>query len=373
MNAGDRGQIHVEERSSREARSNSDRFFFLGWLMGWRRWALASSDPWVEGTGHPWRFVLWITAEQFVVGMLVLRLLQTAFPSLPSRRDLGDNFVVDFINVVVAAPLVETLLFQFLPIAILRHLRVRFWWQVLASAAIFALAHFTVNIQTGIVAGVFGGLYLGFTFAWWARWSKRRAYWTTALSHALGNLMAILTALAFGAYPSDQTLEKRCLEYTAPPMRVVFDQSAAALSTLPAADPQFHVSSFTQGVFFTPSQWSEIFRWRPLYDGVAFMHERYTPSGHHALVVILVRPDSAAVMQFKSIVDRTLSGQIPASSLTGGSCLTLRDFSPPLRIYAGQPDLSDRSRFTISFQSNAQSHLIDGQLADDDKVVLRLR
>ena len=55
--------------------------------------------------------------------------------------------------------------------------------QVAASAFLFALIHFGESIAVGVAAGIPGGLYLGFTFAFWLQDSFWTAFWVTTVSH----------------------------------------------------------------------------------------------------------------------------------------------------------------------------------------------
>ena len=97
----------------------------------------------------------------------------------------------------IVAPLVETLVFQALPIAAARELGARFEWQVIASAAAFFAAHLFGGVGTGVCAGLVGGFYLAFTYAHWRERNRWTAFWVTALTHALSNGATILAAIAF--------------------------------------------------------------------------------------------------------------------------------------------------------------------------------
>ncbi len=87
------------------------------------------------------------------------------------------------------APIVETLLFQALIIGALKWMGMGLGTQVAASAFLFALIHFGESIAVGVAAGIPGGLYYGFTFAFWLQDSFWTAFWVTAVSHFLHNLL----------------------------------------------------------------------------------------------------------------------------------------------------------------------------------------
>ena len=89
------------------------------------------------------------------------------------------------------APVVETLLCQGAFIFILKEQGQGMGTQVAVSAFLFALIHFTESIGVGIAAGIPGGLYFGFTFAFWLQDSFWTAFWVTAVSHFLHNLLPI--------------------------------------------------------------------------------------------------------------------------------------------------------------------------------------
>jgi hypothetical protein len=57
----------------------------------------------------------------------------------------------------------ETLIFQALPIFIVRMLKGSIRFQILVSTLLFSAAHFPEGIATGLSAGVSGGLYFAFS------------------------------------------------------------------------------------------------------------------------------------------------------------------------------------------------------------------
>ena len=81
----------------------------------------------------------------------------------------------------------ETLVFQAIPIALLRLAGASFGTQVVVSMILFALGHFVESTQHGISAGIRGGFYFAFVYAHWRRVSFWRAFWMTSLVHGLNN------------------------------------------------------------------------------------------------------------------------------------------------------------------------------------------
>ncbi len=151
---------------------------------------------------RPWPFCWRVTAEFLVLGLIASTALSfisnSGMPTLTSMP-----FFLAVALVVVIAPLWETLVFQWLPIAVARRYHARYWLQISLSTALFAVAHYlSRGLDAGMVAGLIGGFYLSFCFAtWWPR-SGWTALWTTGLSHALSNAVLIgLLAVVSGGWP----------------------------------------------------------------------------------------------------------------------------------------------------------------------------
>ena len=100
---------------------------------------------------------------------------------------------------ILVAPIVETLLFQALPIGCARLLKAKFASQVAWSMALFCVLHIASNgIGSGVAAGLIGGFYFGFTYAHWRGRSRWTAFWTTGLSHAMSNAAVVSFGIACG-------------------------------------------------------------------------------------------------------------------------------------------------------------------------------
>jgi hypothetical protein len=96
---------------------------------------------------------------------------------------------------VLLAPIIETLVFQALPVGVARLFKASFRWQVAAATILFAAAHFTESIAVGVGAGLVGGFYLAFTYVHWRERSRWTAFWTTAVSHGIHNGIAAILLL----------------------------------------------------------------------------------------------------------------------------------------------------------------------------------
>ncbi len=116
----------------------------------------------------PWDFC-WRTAVEGVLLSFAVVIVLGMFVQEPPR-DLIEWSAAQLIALaVVAAPIIETLIFQVVPISIARALRAPLKVQILISGGLFALPHFLEGIGVGIGAGVIGGLYFAYAFAHWAR------------------------------------------------------------------------------------------------------------------------------------------------------------------------------------------------------------
>lgn len=140
---------------------------------------------------RPLKFCLLITAESLVLSIISGGLIEL-FWGIPTRPFLYLPVKRLFILLVIFAPIIETLLFQTMPITVLKWLRANFVLQIALSALLFAAAHFAISWQVGISTGIVAGFYLAFTYAHWSALSHITAYWTTTLSHAIRNFIAFL-------------------------------------------------------------------------------------------------------------------------------------------------------------------------------------
>ena len=115
-----------------------------------------------------------------------------------------------------------------------------------------------------------------------------------------------------------------------------------------------------------------------------FMHERTSPSGHRRLVCLYCFPDTHSfIPQFIEGYNYQADVIAPATLKTNAKfiprfwaidVLSGYPVKPPnLRIYAGQLDPRDASKFTIRYEIWGQTDVLDGQLMDDDQVKLTPR
>lgn len=157
----------------------------------------------------PWPFCFRIASESFAVTLIAA--IPIGLIVQQPRQALFDlPLEVVLIAALLAAPVLETLVAQALPILIARRLRAAIGLQVGISVALFAILHLGEGVATMLAAGMVGGFYFAFTFAHWARRSAWTAMWTTATVHLLHNTltMAIIVscALMAGGWPGSIAL-----------------------------------------------------------------------------------------------------------------------------------------------------------------------
>jgi hypothetical protein len=116
-------------------------------------------------------------------------------------------------------------------------------------------------------------------------------------------------------------------------------------------------------------------------DPVLFMHERQTPGGTRRLVTVIARVGGNGVrtdVQVQALTldasgaDKTVPvflGESPGPLLPDVDLAT----GTGLRIFAGQSDPRDPSRFVIEFEIDGVSGAIHGQLQDGDRITMSVR
>lgn len=113
---------------------------------------------------------------------------------------------------------------------------------------------------------------------------------------------------------------------------------------------------------------------------VVFMHERGTADKPSRLVIVWggwystlngVELEAEVYETSHFGMGRQLSG---STTNTRGTALRVRspDKSPSFRLFAGQPDPKDASRFTIRYESSRGNGTIEGRITADESVMLRV-
>jgi hypothetical protein len=194
--------------------------------------------------------------------------------------------------------------------------------------------------------------------------------------------------------------QRQCLRYTAPPDQVVYEENEykpspllgrpgyvgwpvslppnvgspngplpPAIATLPAPP----LASFFTAGGFPPAYVA------PPQGATVFLHERTGRTGRRQLVIVTRFPVHDVPFMYAFGLNVMLIG--PAGIASGPThqypppvaFSWLSDMTRPptdgLRLYAGQPDPADPSRFTIRYDLSGRSGEIEGRLKDDGQGV----
>jgi hypothetical protein len=132
----------------------------------------------------------------FISLSYVISLVLSLLYSVPLPSYFSANACVLIALVVGLIPLIETFLFQLVPINFLQRRKAGFWTQVCVSTALFAIAHFQMNgIVSGVSAGLVGGFGLAIVYARFVRRKISVAFWMTMLSHSIRNGIVVASVL----------------------------------------------------------------------------------------------------------------------------------------------------------------------------------
>ena len=202
------------------------------------------------------------------------------------------------------------------------------------------------------------------------RMRPRRRVWRAGALLAVVALVgaAVLWGPGWLRHAADLLDQRRCMNYTAPPDQVVYDTPR---------DVQGVRRSLKTS--FAPSSWKRFARNRGA--AVVFLHGRTSPSGNRRLVCVEADPKSvlhyagsASVMptwSFRVLVPGTLSkgpADVPGTVYKEPFFLISAE-----RVYAAQPDPSDPSHFTITYEHHGERKTVDAWLQDDDTLKFRHR
>ena len=166
--------------------------------------------------------------------------------------------------------------------------------------------------------------------------------------------------------------------YAAPPEQVVFDSDPARVVIL-AKDPNYVISGGF-AVRKPPADWhavrAELLPSAAPTAAVLFLHER-TSGGTRRLIAI----ERAAGVRSSPffLVGYDVDSQViepatlrrAARAIPFAYLIRVADMVGPLmdlRIYAGQPDPADASRFTIRYEYLGKMHIAEGRVAEDGRV-----
>jgi hypothetical protein len=103
----------------------------------------------------------------------------------PDLSQMGDSSL--FVLAVVLSPVVETLIFQLLPVFLLSRWHRSGTEKYLASSIPFALLHSSHGFGIFIGVGVVCGAIFAFSAVWWVRRSFAASFWVVCSVHAIHN------------------------------------------------------------------------------------------------------------------------------------------------------------------------------------------
>jgi hypothetical protein len=200
--------------------------------------------------------------------------------------------------------------------------------------------------------------------------------------------------------------QNKCLSYSAPADRVVYEEDPDAAAKLLATGSGEYVPTAlnretgkapTTAASHVPASWSAL-RPRvttfplmmyarnssPATAGVVFLHELTSPGGSRRLVCVRYLPQSptfspafVAGYDYDSDVLIPATWTRPAARVARGSAFSVLSniprHPPRVRMYAGQPDPADPTHFTIRYEMWGQSDVLDGYLDNNDGVTLKPR
>jgi hypothetical protein len=217
--------------------------------------------------------------------------------------------------------------------------------------------------------------------------AQKPSRWRVIRRAALWVAVALLAVLAIRRGPDFLRRvaflyhQRGCLRYTAVPEQVVFDSNPARVAIL-ASDPNFAIVG---GCAFRkpPADWaavrSSLSIATPPSSAVLFLHKRVV-NGVPRLIMVERTAAAAESPYFIAGYDVDQHAIDPATVTRAPSDirqmygLDVIDSIGPhtdIRIYAGQPDPADDSRFTIRYEFEGKSHVIEGRVAADGRIDFR--
>lgn len=163
------------------------------------RRSLADAASWVSALPLL-SFTLVIALASLVARLLLVPLFllfETEAPAPISMGETGPWLVL------LVGPVVETLLFQALPIRLASALRAPRWLQIVISTVVFSLAHLPGGVVSAAVA-VTGGLAFAWAFIRWSEVSIGKGLVATVLTHCWVNAgVGLIAFLALGVAPPE--------------------------------------------------------------------------------------------------------------------------------------------------------------------------
>jgi hypothetical protein len=190
-----------------------------------------------------------------------------------------------------------------------------------------------------------------------------------------------------GVYRAALADQQKCMNFTAPPDKVMYEEDpVSADKVLTSGGTDYRRVQKQSGVGFQLLVFGHRYA-MPFgtEDALVFLHERSAKGGTPRLVAIdYVHADAFDEANtkkerifFSNVWDVANGSKLPQRfhmfSNAGVPLLAKLHKGQKLRLYAGQPDDDDPSHFTIRYEVEHQSGMIDGWLQADDTVKLQVR
>jgi hypothetical protein len=183
--------------------------------------------------------------------------------------------------------------------------------------------------------------------------------------------------------------QARCMNYAPPADQVVYEEDPERVETLRARQSPSYRRVVYRGTF-EGTDWDPVALNTPVMDGfmsitllqvnppLLFLHERRDPAGHRYLVWIGLQIENAEERGQGRVVSVVACVFRPArlwsylEPVKRDDYLSLHDVqaSDTLRVFAGQFDANDASRFSIRYELNGTAGVIEGQLLDGGQLKL---
>ncbi|MDR0437036.1 MAG: CPBP family intramembrane metalloprotease [Bacteroidales bacterium] len=141
--------------------------------------------------------LLSFAAKVATAGLVFIPFFTIEDEPIVGLEDMEKGLPYGIAVLVALMPIVETFLYQYLPIIIVNKFSKNKYLQVFISAILFGLGHITHSISYAIFA-IFTGVVLATGFILYKEnHSTQKAFWVTALVHGLFNLVSVLLMLVF--------------------------------------------------------------------------------------------------------------------------------------------------------------------------------
>lgn len=138
-----------------------------------------------------WPFFWRATLESLIVPSVLMAVVELFVHFPPVAPFLPRDVPKYLFIALIVGPIVELILWQWLPVMVARRYKVRFWIQVWISLVFFFLPHFGNGVSSALKGGLFSGFYTVFTYVCWRERSLREAFYMTYAVHAAHNAIAV--------------------------------------------------------------------------------------------------------------------------------------------------------------------------------------